>query len=478
VNRRVRRVCCHVLGCDKNLVDCESLLGSFRERGCEPTADPGEADIWVVYTCGFIAAARADSRAAVRRLARAKGPGCTLVVAGCWSQENAEAIAREFPAVDLVAGVGDFSHLVEACLAGRRGTLVPEPARAVYGGYERRSLLTPPHVAFVKLGEGCDAHCTFCRIPLIRGPQRSRPNEEIVGEVEGLVAGGVREVQLVAQNTARHGHDRGESLHGLLVRLNNIEDLRWIRLLYLYPGLLPVADILALLELKRVVPYLDLPIQHASPRLLAQMKRPGDPERTAANLLALRRQRPDLVLRSTVLLGFPGETEADLELLADFLARVEFDHLGVHRYSPEEGTAAVRLGRRVAPEEVADREALILDLQAEIAGRRQQARLGEVHQVIVDDVRSAGECRELLAALREGDQGAESTATRASLPPAGPAARERIALARSRHFAYDLDGTVALFGTGLQRGNWLRVRFVAVTPFDVWAEPLEERHHT
>ena len=468
-----RRVYCHTLGCDKNLVDSEALLGRFANRGVTITTDPDEADILVLNTCGFIEAARRDSEDTIADFCAAKGDR-TLVVTGCLAQEQGDAIARKYPEVDVVGGVGEFDRVVEAAVAGFADWLAVPALEASYEGLVKRPLLTPAHVAFVKIGEGCNQKCTFCRIPLIRGTLRSRPIDEITAEVRGLAEQGVREVQLVSQNTSDFGRGTGEDLEGLLRQLSAIDDLERIRLLYLYAGLFPAERALRILELPRVVPYLDLPVQHASPRLLRAMKRPGDPDKAAAFYRTLRRERPDVVLRSTALLGFPGEEEEDVEMLLDFLAEVEFDHLGTYRYSPESGTPAATMADRPADEEVADREARVLDLQTEISGRRMAARLGERHRIVVDEILVADDperrdrIAELAGALAEGqwlEPGAEAglrDAVAGGLP---------LALGRSHHFGYDLDGVVVLVAEpGLSPGSWCDVVFTGVTPWDVWAE--------
>ncbi len=461
MRRPAPRVWITTLGCDKNLVDSEALLGRFLAAGLRAAGDPGRADVWVVNTCGFIDAARSDSRRTVAELARAKGPR-RLVVTGCWAQEHAAEIAAAHPEVDLVGGVGEFDALVAACLAGAPDRVGAAPARARYPGLGERPLLTPSHVAFLKVGEGCDCRCSFCRIPRIRGRLRSRPPEAIVREARRLAAAGVSELQLVAQNVSDYGRDLGCDLLDLARRLDRVAGLRWLRLLYLYPGRLTLDGARRLLDLPTVVPYLDLPVQHASPRLLRAMRRPGGARAGAGWFERLRAGRPDLVLRTTVLLGFPGETEDDVEQLLDFLARVEFDHLGTYRYSPEAGTPAAVLPGRPHPEEVADREARVLDLQAEVSLRRQRRRLGGVHEVVVDATAPASELTDLLDALAGGERAAGA---------AGPPRRGTIALARSCHFGYDLDGVVAMPGAGLRPGRRCRARFRAVTPFDVWAEP-------
>lgn len=460
---RARRVFVHTLGCDKNLVDSEAVLGRFAARGVSVAASPDEADIWVLNTCGFIAAARADSWDALETLVAAKGRRRTLVVMGCLAQEHAAAIAARFPTVDVVAGVGNFGVLVEAALDGAAASLVGAAELARYDGFAARELLTPGHVAFVKIGEGCSCRCAFCRIPRIRGPLRSRPAAEIVAEVTALVARGVREIQLISQNTSAWGHDLGDDLPSLVAKLDAVPELRWIRLLYLYPGHLSVADARRLLALPRVVPYLDLPIQHAAPAVLRAMRRPPDAAAMAAFFLGLRAELPELVLRTTVLLGFPGETEDDVETLADFLARVEFDHLGTYRYSPEPGTPAATLPDQVPDEEVADREARILDLQSELAGRRQRRRLGGTSPAVVDAVVPAAEVAETIEALREGEWAAGWNRTRVEVVGDGSGP---VALARTAHEGYDLDGVVLLDGRARRPGEWLSTQIVAITPYD------------
>jgi ribosomal protein S12 methylthiotransferase len=462
-----RRVHCLTLGCDKNLVDSEALMGAFGRAGCVP-APLEDAEIWVLNTCGFIEAARRDSRDLLEELAAAKGAGRVFAVVGCWAQEHADEIRRDYPEVDVIAGVGEFDRVVAACRDPRLAAGPVDPAVAAYEGLGTRTLLTPAHVAFVKIGEGCDCACTYCRIPLIRGPLRSRPVDEIVAEVRRLAAGGVREIQLVSQSTASYGRDLGTDLVTLVRALDRIDGLAWIRLLYLYPGLVAADDLLGLLELERVVPYLDLPVQHASERLLRAMRRPGDVARMEDFFETLRGARPELVLRTTVLLGFPGERDEDVEELADFLARIAFDHLGTYRYSPEAGTPAAALPRRIPDEVVADREALILDLQAEISLARQRARLGERHQVVVDGPLAADEARELLAGLADAAPAEypEQAALREVLEAGAP-----VAAGRSWHYGYDLDGIVVLPGAGLAPGRLVRARFAAVTAHDTWAVP-------
>lgn len=490
-NKSGLKVYCATLGCDKNLVDSEALLGRFALHGVQAVNDLDDADIWVLNSCGFIDAARSDSEETLQSLIDYK-TNQTLVVCGCWSQEHGDEIQEKFPGVDVVAGVGQFDRVVSACLGGAVEVpepnsvgldafpmvgkpIVSDPMEASYTGMIDRPLLTPGHLAFVKIGEGCNCNCTFCRIPMIRGRQMSRPIEELVREVRGLTARGVTEIQLVSQNTSDFGRDTGENLFDLASALNKVEGLRNIRLLYLYSGLVSTDDLLRLLDLEKVAKYLELPIQHASPRILKAMKRPGGSKSSPEFFKTLRRHHPELVLRSTALLGFPGEEEEDLEILADFLAEVEFDHLGTYRYSPEKGTAAVDLPDHVPAEVIFDREALIMDLQSDIAQRRQSSRLGKVFDVVVDKIidpsheDSADEV-EVLRSLAEGHwlNPGESAAPWGLVEESSP-----VAIGRSYHYGYDLDGVVLLPGHNLEPGQWLPAEFRAATSYDTWAMPLQ-----
>lgn len=404
-------------------------------------------------------------------------------------------IRDRFPDVDVVAGVGQFEQVVAACIGGpttpaaartnpfemageaKPEPLIEDPMAVHYTGMLDRPLLTPPHVAFVKIGEGCNCACTFCRIPLIRGKQRSRSRSELVQEVQGLVGRGVSEIQLVSQNTSDFGRDTGEKLYDLVRDLNDIRGLRRIRLLYLYSGMVSVDDLRRLLDLEKVAPYFDLPIQHASPRLLKAMKRPGGSKSSPRFFQSLREHRPDLVLRTTALLGFPGEEEEDVALLADFLAAVEFDHLGTYHFSPERDTPAALLPDRIPAEVILDREALIMDLQADISLGRQTKRLGQTFEVVIDAVvEPGGEDKyglaEVLASLDEGQW-----LTPREHESFGGVVQSGVSFAvgRSYHFGYDLDGMVVLplaADQALAPGQWVQAKFGGVTAYDAWATPV------
>ena len=462
---RPRRVYALTLGCDKNLVDSEALLGRFAARGVESVDDPDEADVLVVNTCGFIAAARADGYEAIETFCRHKGDRL-LVVTGCLAQERAEEIRARHPDVDLINGVGNFEALIDALEARADHVPIGRPDEACYEGLADRPLLTPPHLAFVKISEGCNFRCAFCRIPLIRGDQRSRPVAEILAEVRSLADRGVGEIMLVAQNTSDYGRDAGEDLLDLANALSGVDGLRRVRLHYLYPGLIDVDRFRRLLDVPRVVPYVDMPVQHASPRILKGMSRPGDVAAMARFFLDLRDHDPDLTLRTTILLGFPGEEEEDVERVADFLARIRFDHVGTYRYSPEDGTRAAVMGDGPDPEDVADREARLLDLQHEISLERSRGRLGRVDEYVVDDVCETDDWTETLDDLVDAADPGTSAATERLCSGA------RVAVARGPHQAYDVDGVTLLPADGLRPGQWIRARTLAVTPYDALGEAL------
>lgn len=459
------------LGCDKNLVDSESLLGRFAARGIRLADAPDDADVLVVNTCGFIEAARLDSYEAIADLCADKGER-TLVVTGCLSQELGDVIAERFPEVDVIGGVGNFDRLLDA-LADRADRIpIGRPEEARYEGLVDRPLLTPRHLAFVKISEGCNFRCAFCRIPMIRGDQRSRPVAEITDEVNRLAARGVAEIMLVSQNSSDYGRGAGEDLLDLVNALGGIAGLRRIRLHYLYPGLIDAARFRRILDSPKVVPYVDMPIQHASPRILKRMNRPFKVDELDRFFADLRDERPDLVLRTTILLGFPGEEEEDVALTADFLARIRFDHVGTYRYSPEAGTAGAELSDVPDPEEVADREARLLDLQHDISLERQCTRLDKVEEVVVDDIAGPEAWRDLAEDLERAVAARSDEKAEPFAPPGCLLTGDEVAVARGAAQAYDVDGVILMPAHGLSVGQWLSARPIATTPYDTLALPL------
>jgi ribosomal protein S12 methylthiotransferase len=415
------------LGCPKNLVDSEVMLGLAQGAGHELTEDATQADVLVVNTCAFIDRAKQESIDTILELAQHKTSGrCQkLVVTGCLAERYRDELKAEIPEIDVVLGTGEVESIVGALesapalagpvLAGGPPAAVPmtfhrtAPTSAhvaarhrdavalapaigrdlptyLYDATTPRVLTTPKHYAYVKIAEGCDYNCAFCIIPKLRGQYRSRPVESIVAEARALAARGVKELLLISQDSTFYGVDRRErgALARLLRELNQLDGIAWIRLLYLYPTTVTEETIEAMATCDKVVPYIDLPLQHAADGVLKRMRRPGSRASYERLLLGLRERLPKVTLRTTFITGFPGETEADFEELCAFVKTVEFDHVGVFTYSHEEGTAAHALGDDVPARTKAARQRKLMALQQKIVARRHRRRLGERVQVLVD----------------------------------------------------------------------------------------------
>jgi len=378
------------LGCDKNLVDSEMMLGQLSEKGFAFTDEEKEADVVVVNTCCFIRDAKEESIETVLRMAELKKTGQieALVVTGCLAQRYREEIRKEIPEADAVLGISDIDKIaetVEEALAGRAVSRVSDcSAPPVYG--KKRIITTGGHYAYLKIAEGCDKHCTYCIIPKIRGTYRSIPMESLLKEAEDLVKQGVRELILVAQETTLYGVDLygKKSLPELLRRLCRIEGLNWIRLLYCYPEEITQELIETIRKEPKICHYLDIPIQHASDRILKRMGRRTSEEDLRNIIKNLREQIPDICLRTTLISGFPGETEEDHILLYRFVNETEFDRLGVFTYSLEEDTPAASFADQV-PEEVKEkRRDELMELQQAIAFEKAEQKKGSVLKVMVE----------------------------------------------------------------------------------------------
>jgi ribosomal protein S12 methylthiotransferase len=388
----VRRVHFLTLGCPKNLVDSEVMLGVLAGRGHELVADPEAADVLVVNTCAFIGPAKEESIDAILDLARVKGAGTgrRLVVTGCLAQRYADELRAELPEVDAFVGTGDLLHIADAV----EGT--PAAAPMVYRGAQH---VLPAHAvaprvrtggwwtSYLKVSEGCDHQCSFCVIPKIRGRHESRAMDDLLREAASLAAGGALELNLIAQDLTAYGRDRhdGSSLAVLLRALAvRVPDVRWLRLLYAYPS--SVTD--ELLEVMATEPavcrYLDMPLQHATDRMLRAMRR----ERSAAALRRLvariRSAVPDVALRTTFIVGFPGETDDDVRALCEFVEDIGFDHVGVFEYSHEEQTAAGALTDGVPAEEKRVRRGRVMATQAAVSAARARSRVGRSTEVLVE----------------------------------------------------------------------------------------------
>lgn len=363
------------LGCPKNQVDSDKVAGTLVSEGLRPAGSPGEADLVVVNTCAFIEAARQESIDTVLALAAARTPGARLVVTGCMAERYGEELARALPEVDLVAGFGVPVHL------RRRPPASDGPGSEAVPRLDLLNLPRPPSAspwAYVKVAEGCDRACGFCAIPSFRGRQRSRTLAGVLAEVEQL---GVREVVLVAQDLASYGRDLGRRAIVELVAAV-AERVERVRLLYLYPS--SVDDVLVEAICATGVPYFDLSLQHASRPLLARMRRWGDGERFLAMVAGIRRRRPDAALRSSFIVGYPGETEEDHDRLLAFLDQAQLDWAGFFAYSREEGTRAAGLDGAVPPDLVAERLGECSELQDAVTARRRADLVGQVTEVLVD----------------------------------------------------------------------------------------------
>lgn len=378
------------LGCDKNLVDSEMMLGMLADAGYGITDDESEADIVIVNSCCFIMDAKQESIDTLIEMGTLKERGrCkALIVTGCLAQRYAKEIHEEIPEVDAIVGTTGAEQLIaviENVLAGKSEDAVLDADSALLYG-KRRILTNGGYYAYLKIAEGCDKHCTYCVIPKIRGRYRSVPMEALLAETEDLAAQGVKELILVAQETTVYGIDLygKKSLPQLLKKLCGVEGIEWIRLMYCYPEEIDDELIRTMKEEKKICHYLDLPIQHADDTILRKMGRRTDRDSLRKTIGKLRDEIPDICLRTTLITGFPGETKEMFETLASFVDEMEFDRLGVFTYSPEEDTPAAEMPDQVAEEEKEFRRNEIMLLQQEIAFEKAEAMIGRVLPVMVE----------------------------------------------------------------------------------------------
>jgi ribosomal protein S12 methylthiotransferase len=381
------------LGCPKNLVDTEVMLGHLDGAGYEFVQDPQEADMILINTCSFIESAREESVQTILEAAKLKQTGKLkrLVVAGCLTQRYRKDLAREMPEVDAFIGLDELDRIVEtspppASSLRMAPTELPQRAAYLYDHTTPRRIATPPWTAYVKIAEGCDHTCSFCAIPSFRGKFRSRPIESILDEVETLTGKGVREINLLAQDSSHFGRDRGqaEGLASLLSQLNKVERLHWLRVHYLYPNTITDTLIETMAGAEKVVGYIDLPLQHAHNDTLKRMRRGGSAEGHLRLLAKFRAAMPDVTLRSTFIVGFPGETSTEFESLLAFIREARLDHLGVFTYSHEESTSAYSMQDDVPAEEKQLRHDRLMECQQEIAFEHARAAVGQQVEVLVE----------------------------------------------------------------------------------------------
>ncbi|MDD4237165.1 MAG: 30S ribosomal protein S12 methylthiotransferase RimO [Desulfotomaculaceae bacterium] len=383
------------LGCPKNLVDSEIMLGLLKESGFIITSREQEADAIIINTCSFINDAKEESIKTILELAQLKKEGnCrALLVAGCLAQRYHRELMKEMPEIDGFIGTGavhEVPELVRRALAGEKASLVGKPGY-LHTAAQPRIQATPSYTAYSKIAEGCDNRCSYCTIPLVRGPFRSRDMEDIVNEATGMLKQGVKELVLVAQDTTRYGLDLygHPSLDSLLERLAGLEGLVWIRLLYTYPSLISEQLIRLIASGKNICRYLDIPLQHASDSVLKRMKRQGSNAEILQLIEKLRAEVPGIILRSSFIVGFPGETEDNFEELLCFMRKVQFDRVGVFTYSREEGTPAASMSGQVPEETKLARRDKAMSLQQKISYEKNCGKIGTELLVLVEK-KSAG----------------------------------------------------------------------------------------
>jgi ribosomal protein S12 methylthiotransferase len=373
------------LGCPKNTVDSEVMLGHAHARGLRPVDDPAEADIIVVNTCGFIEPAKKESIDTIFNLAQLKDGRCKrIVVTGCLVQRYARELSEQMPEIDFLVGTGDVLHVADAMEGKGQRLHVGAAEGFLSDATTPRMLSAAGPSAFVKIAEGCDRQCAFCVIPRIKGKHRSRSIDDVVREVEQLVSQGVIEVNLVSQDTLAFGRDRDTTLADLVRRVADVDGLKWLRLLYLYPDELDDALLDLLANHESVVPYIDMPMQHASDSVLRRMRRGHRAGRLRRIVERLRKRVPNVSLRSAFIVGFPGETDEEFEQLVSFIQWASFDHVGVFRYSDEEDTAAVDLGAKVASRTSYNRFRRLMSVQRKISRTNNRKRKGQRVQVLVE----------------------------------------------------------------------------------------------
>jgi ribosomal protein S12 methylthiotransferase len=443
------------LGCAKNLVDSEVMIARLGAAGWELAAEAAQADAVVVNTCAFIDPAKAESTEVILEHAQAKPPGQKLIVAGCLSQRYGEQLRTLIPEIDGIVGTGAYDGIVEildetyADLKPVRIGFEPEPEH----DFLPRLVTTPRATAYLKISEGCDHPCTFCIIPQLRGSFRSRSAESIVMEARALAAAGTKELILIAQDSSMWGRDRGigrGGLAGLLEELSEIEGVAWIRLLYLYPATVDAELIDAMARLPKVCAYLDMPLQHAHPDVLRAMRRPYDGERYLEIIDGFRRRVPGITLRSTFIVGFPGEREEHVAYLEEWIARAELDRVGFFLYSQEEGTPAAELEGQVGQREKRRRLVRLREAQRFASERARLRRVGARVRVLIEEQRS----------LRRSD------------PIAAALAARDVSVGRSMGEAPGVDGNIFVPGT-FPVGEFRDVLLQGTTSFDFYGTPAE-----
>jgi len=435
------------LGCPKNLVDSEVMLGLLQKDGFELTNDEKKADVMIVNTCSFIEDSKKESVNTILDIAQLKKKGRLkkLIVTGCLAQRYRNQLEDELPEVDHFIGTGEFQNITKFVKPRSQlpvvRSLVARP-EYVYDYATPRTFTLPKHTAYVKIAEGCSRTCSFCIIPRLRGRGRSRSLESVVQEVKNLAARGTKEISLIAQDLTAYGldlHD-GTNLEKLLELLVEVQGIQWIRLMYNYPMYFTDRLVDLISSSEKICKYLDIPLQHIDSELLATMRRKVDEKATRGLLDKLRRQIPNLTLRTTLIVGFPGETEKQYEKLLDFVKDVEFDRLGIFTYSKEEGTAAAKMPNQVSSRVKNARKDQIMKEQQKISKRRNSTMLNQMVNVLID---------------------------RALSKPNGYSH-----LGRTQGQALDIDGQVYLSGDNLTVGSFVQAKIQKTSEYDLFASVI------
>jgi ribosomal protein S12 methylthiotransferase len=434
-------VCLVSLGCPKNLVDSEVILGLLSKEGHPLTTDPSKGDVIIVNTCSFIKDAAQEAIETILQLIPYKREGrCRLlIVSGCLPQRYGRILEKELPEVDLFVGTGSFQKIPQLISRGGKRKSFLSGQAFLYDERTPRILSTPPSTAYLKIAEGCSRTCTFCTVPKIRGPYRSRTTRSIMKEAERLADQGIKELILIAQDTTAYGEDLrdGTSLERLLKGLIGVEGFRWIRILYAYPKSARFTE--SLLELigreEKICPYLDLPIQHIDDKILRRMGRQSKGREIQGLILKIRSSVPEMALRTSLIVGFPGESENQFKTLLHFVEEVQFDHLGAFKYSPEEGTSASRLSSPVPEDVKEERLRVLMEVQKKISLKKYRKLVGQKMEVLV-----------------EGTD------------------RQRTTLrGRIQTQAPEIDGSVFLKGK-TQPGDWVEALITQALPYDLIGE--------
>ncbi len=446
----MKKVFIETLGCSKNLTDSEHMLGILDDY-CELSDDINDANIIIVNTCSFINDAKEESIDTILALSKLKETGACekLIVTGCLSQRYPEALLEEIPEVDAVVGTSNFHTIysvINEIYSGSEQKIFLESIDFEIPESLPRILTTPKHYAYLKIAEGCDNKCTYCIIPKLRGKYRSRLMEDIIEEARDLAQMGVKELMIIAQDTSRYGMDiyDGPKLHVLLTELSKIEDLKWIRVHYSYPDIIDETLLDGFFLNDKVVNYFDIPVQHASDRILKLMNRKTSQKDITHVIDMIRARDPQAVVRTTVIVGFPGETEADYQELVEFVKRVKFDRLGAFEYSEEEDTAAALLPNPIDEETKQLRKNHLMEVQMRISETLSYEKIGRIYEVVIEEVAEEG----------------------------------KILVGRTAFDAPDIDGVVYVHTTeNLEFGTFVHVKINDALEYDLIGELIDEHEY-